>query len=409
MEPRAFHPPTPKQARLIWMGVTSLCIAVFLAVLAVIFWAAGWALQRLTPVLLPLAIAGILAYLLDPVVDFLERRRVPRGWGIILVYLLGVGIVAGVSAMVIPRLVIETRTLVEDMPKYGDRIQEKFLEWKETSRWGQRLNELWEGQKFEQVWESDLSKNVQDALSKFAPTVSAWLVAQMSRVASWFGLLVGIAMVPVYLFYLLLEKRGISMKWTDYLPIHESRWKEEVVFIIRQINDYLILFFRGQVLVALCDGILLTIGFLAVGLDFAFLLGMVAGVLSIVPFLGVAISIIPAVVLAVVQYNDWLHPVLVLGVFAVVQFLEGFVISPKIMGDRVGLHPLTIILAVMIGTTLMGGIIGGILAIPLTAALRVLMFRYIWKKRQQIAAEQAVALPANAPEPKSAPEPRQAT
>jgi predicted PurR-regulated permease PerM len=116
---------------------------------------------------------------------------------------------------------------------------------------------------------------------------------------------------------------------------------------------------------------------------------MVAGVLSIVPFLGVAISIIPAIVLAVVQFNDWLHPLLVLGVFALVQFLEGFVISPKIMGDRVGLHPLTIILAVMIGTTLMGGIIGGILAIPLTAALRVLMFRYVWRREQELAAAKA--------------------
>jgi predicted PurR-regulated permease PerM len=72
---------------------------------------------------------------------------------------------------------------------------------------------------------------------------------------------------------------------------------------------------------------------------------------------------------------------MVLGIFSLVQALEGFVISPKIMGDRVGLHPLTIIIAVMVGTTLMGGILGGILAIPLTAALRVLMFRYIWKKR----------------------------
>jgi predicted PurR-regulated permease PerM len=129
--------------------------------------------------------------------------------------------------------------------------------------------------------------------------------------------------------------------------------------------------------------VLLTIGFLAIGLDYAFLLGMVAGILSIVPFLGVALSIVPALLLAVVQYGDWLHPALVVGVFAVVQFLEGFVISPKIMGDRVGLHPLTIILAVMIGTTLMGGIIGGILAIPLTAALRVLMFRYIWKRAHE--------------------------
>jgi predicted PurR-regulated permease PerM len=386
MEPRVFQPPTPKQARLIWMGVTALCVGIFLAVLALVFWAFGWALQRLTPVLLPLAIAGILAYLLDPLVDLLEKRRVPRGWGIILVYLLGVGIFAGASAMVIPRLVIETKNLVQDMPSYGEKITKRFQDWRGQSKFGKKLGELWDTQKFQQVWETDLSKNVQDALSKLAPTVSAWLVAQMSRVASWFGLLVGIAMVPVYLFYLLLEKRGIAGKWTDYLPIHESKWKVELVFIIQQINDYLILFFRGQVLVALCDGILLTIGFLALGLNYAFLLGMVAGLLSIVPFLGVAISIIPALLLAVIQFNDWLHPALVLGIFALVQFLEGFVISPKIMGDRVGLHPLTIILAVMIGTTLMGGIIGGILAIPLTAALRVLMFRYIWQNQQQRAA-----------------------
>jgi predicted PurR-regulated permease PerM len=87
-------------------------------------------------------------------------------------------------------------------------------------------------------------------------------------------------------------------------------------------------------------------------------------------------------VIAFVQFGDWLHPLLVLAVFAVVQTLEGLVISPKIMGDRVGLHPLTIIIAVMVGTTLLGGLLGGILAIPLTAALRVVMFRYVWKKRE---------------------------
>jgi predicted PurR-regulated permease PerM len=87
-------------------------------------------------------------------------------------------------------------------------------------------------------------------------------------------------------------------------------------------------------------------------------------------------------ILAAVQFGDWTHPAMVVGLFSLVQFLEGFVISPKIMGDRVGLHPLTIIIAVMVGTTLMGGIMGGILAIPLTAALRVLMFRYVWRQPQ---------------------------
>jgi len=81
-----------------------------------------------------------------------------------------------------------------------------------------------------------------------------------------------------------------------------------------------------------------------------------------------------------VQFGDWLHPLLVLVVFGCVQALEGLVISPKIMGDRVGLHPVSIIIAIMVGTTLLGGLLGGILAIPLTAALRVVMFRYVWKR-----------------------------
>ncbi len=125
----------------------------------------------------------------------------------------------------------------------------------------------------------------------------------------------------------------------------------------------------------------LTIGFLALGLNYAFLLGFVAGLLSIVPYLGIMISLVPALILAAVQFGDWWHPALVLAVFGIVQLLEGFVISPKIIGDRVGLHPLTIIIAVMVGTTLMGGVLGGVLAIPLTAALRTLMFRYVWRQR----------------------------
>ena len=130
---------------------------------------------------------------------------------------------------------------------------------------------------------------------------------------------------------------------------------------------------------ALCDGLLLTVGFFAIGLNYALLLGLIAGFLSIVPFLGVILSIVPATLLAAVQFGDWTHPLLVLGLFLLAQTVEGFYLTPKIMGDRVGLHPLTIMIAVVVGTTLMGGIVGGVLAIPLTAALRVLMFRYVWR------------------------------
>jgi predicted PurR-regulated permease PerM len=130
----------------------------------------------------------------------------------------------------------------------------------------------------------------------------------------------------------------------------------------------------------MCDAVLYTVGFLAIGLNYAFLLGFVAVFLTMIPFIGAFIVVASALVLSFVQFGDVLHPLLVLVVFGVVQGLEGFVIQPKILGDRMRLHPLAIIIAVMAGTTLLGGLLGGILGIPLAAALRVLMFRYVWKR-----------------------------
>jgi predicted PurR-regulated permease PerM len=212
------------------------------------------------------------------------------------------------------------------------------------------------------------------------PVATAWIVAQFGRVAGWLGFLVGLFLVPVYVFYFLLEKRKIVDNWASYLPVQESRVKEELVFILRSINDSLIVFFRGQVLVAFCVGTLTALGFWLIGLQYALLLGVMTGLLGIIPYLGVMVSVIPAVLLGVVQFGNW-RVLLVVAVFVVVQTAEGMFISPKIIGDRVGMHPLTIIVAIMVGTTLMGGILGGVLAIPLTAALRTLMFRYVWKKR----------------------------
>ncbi len=148
----------------------------------------------------------------------------------------------------------------------------------------------------------------------------------------------------------------------------------------RAINDCMIVFFRGQVLVALCVGTLLAVGYLILGLNYAVLLGVVAGVLGIVPYLGTIVSLVLALTVAAIQFGDWRHPLTVLGIAAAVKLLEDLVISPKIIGDRSGLHPLTIILAVMVGATLLGGFLGALLAIPLTAVLRTLMFRYVWSK-----------------------------
>lgn len=407
-----FPPPSERQARAIWFALTACAVAVVVALLAALIWGLGRVLGILSPVLWPLAVAVVVAYLLDPVVDWIERRKVPRARAILLVCVVAFVLVTGVLANLIPQLISETRDLARKVPEYSTRLQNRVEGWMQHPPEVLRrflpapppevapappVSESGTNAVFAPrppgPWRPTLDNktlaSVTNWLSDAAPKVGHWLLEQAAKVAGLFGIFAGLALIPVYAFYLLLEKRSISARWTDYLPVHDSAFKEEAIFVLSAINGYLIAFFRGQVLVALCDGALYTIGFVAVGINGAFLLGMMATVLTMIPFLGAIATCVTAVLLAFVQYGDLAHPLAVLGVFAFVQALEGLVISPKIMGDRVGLHPLAIILAVMTGTTLLGGILGGLLAIPLTAALRVVMFRYVWKQRVEAAAGKA--------------------
>jgi predicted PurR-regulated permease PerM len=390
----AYPPPTEKQAKILWTSVTALAVGVLLALIALLTLGVGWVVNALSSVLIPLAIAGVIAYLLDPIVDWFQKKRgFKRQNAIILVFCIAVLLVGGVVGSVVPSLISQVSELTTEFPKQTKKFQLSVSsivnmgdpakptntstnapakpDWFEMPReWIKNVG----------VTNEKVREFMVDAVAK----ISAWGLEQLKKVMSLFGFLAGLALVPVYVFYFLLEKQGIKRNWTDYLPVHESQVKEEIVFVLHSINDCLIVFFRGQVLVAMCVGALLTTGFLVIGLEYAILLGVMAGLLSIIPYLGVALSIIPAFVLSMIQFvpdDGWLKPILVLVVFAAVQTMEGLFISPKIIGDRVGLHPLTIIVAVMVGTTLLGGIMGGVLAIPLTAALRTVMFRYVWKDR----------------------------
>ncbi len=368
----AFPPPSEKQARVFWFSLTGLAVAALIVLGGLVIWGFGWLANKLAAVIFPLAIATVLAYLLDPVVDFLQRRRIPRLRAILLVFFVLVMLVLTLLATVVPQLVVEVRSLFQSLPEYFNRLQLYIVA---------RLAHSPLAGKARSVMNADTGEALQNWITSVLPTVGVWMFYQFQRAATWLGFLIGLLLVPVYLFYFLQEKSGIQRSWKSYLPLRDSRLKEEIIFILMAINDALIVFFRGQILVSLCTGTMLAIAFSILRLNYAILLGAIAAILGIVPYLGSVTCFLLAMVLAIVQFGDWLHPLLVLVIFGAVQIIEGFLISPKIIGDRVGLRPLTIIVAVLVGTTLMGGILGGVLAIPLTAALRTLMFRYVWKKR----------------------------
>ncbi len=433
-----FPPPTPKQAQVLWFALTALAVALLLFLTGALVWGLSLVLSHASGVLLPMALALILAYILDPVVEFFVRKRMRRGLAILLVFFLGFLLVVGLLGSVVPGLIKETQKLVNDLPKSPSELRLRVEDFMTKSPLGRLLSVTWrasqtlvststshppaaddapdhpagaqsngahgvepspgvqpesktnaveladETRELRKTLNAPFSETLLPALTRLTVIMGSWVTNQLGKVTTWMEFLLGFVLVPVYLFYFLLEKQGINRSWSDYLPLQDSKAKDETVFVLRSINECLIVFFRGQVLVALCVGTLLAGSYLAFGLDYAVVLGVIAGVLGIVPYLGTIVSLALALAVAAVQFGDWAHPLCVLAIAAAVKMLEDLVISPKIIGKRSGLHPLTIILAVMIGTTLLGGFLGALLAIPLTATLRVLMFRYVWKRRPAV-------------------------
>jgi predicted PurR-regulated permease PerM len=154
-----------------------------------------------------------------------------------------------------------------------------------------------------------------------------------------------------------------------------------VVSVLTEINRYLIAFFRGQILVTMIDGAILGLVLLwPIKLNFALLIGLMVAILQLVPYMGILICWIPAVLIAITQFGDWQHPVAVSAAFLIVSNLDGFLIAPRIVGDAVGLHPVTIIVSVFLWTLVFGGLLGALLAVPLTATLKVLLKRYVWER-----------------------------
>src|ERR1035441_6698764 len=279
----SYPPPTERQARLIWLALTGLAVAVLVGLVVALIWGLGHVLRMLSPVLWPIAVAGVIAYLLDPVVDFIERKGASRPRAILCVFGVALVIVAALFGSVVPQLINETRQLAVRIPAYAARVEQRSEYWlSHPPELVKRLLEREAGAKgsggsatatnegapafptnsstpaavestnapsfLGGTLDNESLQTATKWLAGALPKAGYWLFGQFGRVASWFGFLAGMVLVPVYTFYFLLEKRGISSRWTDYLPVADSGFKNELVFVLNSINNYLITFFRGQIL-----------------------------------------------------------------------------------------------------------------------------------------------------------------
>ncbi len=314
-------------------------------------------LWLLKSALTPLVAAFTLAYLLDPVIDWFEQRRVPRSAGICL--LLGLWFVAmlGLGLVVVPRLSSEVATIAEHMPGYVDQAIASF---------GPRL-ETWFG--------LELPGSIREGIDEFrargfelpVEPIRQVLEGLLASVTGTLGSIVGLLVIPVIAYYALVEFDRIKVWFLELVP---AAYREAVHERASTINTLISGFIRGQLIVCGILGILYAGGFLVIGIDMAVGIGLIAGALAIIPYVGSAAALAMASILCLLQYGVDVHLALVVGWYALVQTLEGMFLTPRIVGRSVGIHPVAVIVGLLIGGDLLG-FLGLLVAVPLTSVVQV--------------------------------------
>ena len=322
----------------------------------------GFLIWLLSPVLMPFVAGALLAYLGDPMVDRLERWKLSRSGGVVVVFCLMTLALVGVVLLLIPMLERQIGTIVEQFPKLRDWFVGVAVPWVQH-RTGLKLPELDPASLFESLrehWQQagGLATQVLGGLSKSGLVIINWVL--------------NLALIPVVTFYLLRDWDVMVARIRELLP----RPIEPIVSrLAGEADGVLGSFLRGQLSVMLALGVIYAAGMALVGIDLALLIGVVAGLVSFIPYLGTAVGVAMGVIAALVQYGDWWHIALVLMVFGVGQLLEGMVLTPWLVGDRIGMHPVAVIFAVMAGGQLFG-FVGVLVALPVAAVLMVLL-RYL--------------------------------
>lgn len=328
--------------------------AILIAIVAAVVFAILWVLKA---ALTPLVAAFVIAYLLDPLIDRFERRHVRRSVAIFLLLgFLGGGILVFVLG-VLPALQRDVAALAERLPGYLEQVSQKAIPALER-RLGLDVPDTIE----------DVVRRIRageiplplDALRGLVSRSAGYLTGTVSA-------LIGLFVIPILAYYALVNFDQIVARAGSWVP---PRHRDYVFGKARTVDRLVSGFLRGQLMVALCLAVLYAVGFSVIGIDMAIGVGVLAGVMALVPYLGNVVAVTTASLLCILKFGVDFHLAAVLGWYVVVQNLEGFVLTPRIVGHSVGLHPAAVIVALLIGGDLFG-FLGLLIAVPAAAVVKV--------------------------------------
>ncbi len=348
--------------KIIWQ--VDLAVFLLLAVLFLLTWTLG---ETITPFVLAL----LFAYILNPAVCFLERRKIPRGVGAAFFSLLLFAMLAGLLFGVIYILMLEIPQLVNNIPSYIDTFKNDYFPYIS------RTLGLGPGLDF-----NSLIDNLKSQISNLSPEsfTSAFgrVLGFVAGTLNFFIVVLTVFLIPMFMIYLLMSWENMKKSALELMP---DGYRQYIVAKLKEIEAVLKDFAKGQLLVALIMGVMYCIGFYFVGVDMPILVGMGGGLLNLVPYLGTTVAGLTAIVLVLLKYHDAVHPLIVVGIIVFVQTVEGYIITPKVIGHKLGLHPVIIILSLLVLGKLFG-FAGILLAVPIAAVIKVFVAGFIKSYRE---------------------------
>lgn len=313
--------------------------------------------QFLTIVGLPILMSVVIYYMLNPIVDYLEKKGVKRILSIIFLFAVLLGLIIWGIIAVIPRIQEQIINLITNIPHYVRTISNETQHLLDHPMLAQFRPQL-----------TNIDKQISTSIIEWAQGLTPSTFSGLGNFVGAFTMIViAVITMPFILFFLLKDGKQLLPSVLDFLPI---KWRSNVKAVIVDVNTQLSNYIRGQLTVALSVIIMFLIGYSIIGLEYAFTLAIVAGILNMIPYLGSTLAMIPAIILAIVTGPMMLVKVLI--VFVIEQTLEGRLISPLVLGNQMAIHPVTIIF-VLLTSGKIGGVAGVIVGIPLYAVVKVIL------------------------------------
>jgi predicted PurR-regulated permease PerM len=339
-------------------------LVLFIGVLAVIY----VVLKSIESVVFPLLVSLFIAYLLDPVIDWFEAHGVRRTAAIGLFLGLGLWGVVGFLLILYPTISNEIASVSDKLPKLIGMIQHDAIPWFEAKT-GYELPA-----NFSTIM-SEHSETLKKQVPILAKGASSWLISLWSKTGAIVTSALNLVMIPVFTFYFLRDFDKMRLATVDYIP---RPHRDFILTRVEKMDAVVGAWFRGQIEVAAILAVLYAIGLgtvfglMGVGVTAGISIGVLTGLLNIVPYLGFAIGFVLSVAMVLLEWTGWMPLIAVLAVFIGVQALEGYVITPRVVGEKVGLSPVVVIIVLLLGGEILG-LVGVLLAIPIAGVLRVLL------------------------------------